>query len=167
MEAIRGGWMNSSHPSPVYGRPHNAPKHTGTMLKLARLQRTVGQNCSASLPSKTFCSYKQMISLASLTSLWRVWLSTDKRTGSESWHQWCTMQLAKRVDLHVKVCCLASKKYRNWPKNGLRSNLIAPTFFWGSMPPDPLCVLAHALQTWPLQIWWLRLCVYRRGNGAE
>ena len=48
------------------GRPRNAPKHTGTMLKLARWLRTVQQNCSASLPS-TFRSYKRTISLASFT----------------------------------------------------------------------------------------------------
>jgi len=49
------------------GRPYNAPKHTGTMLKLARWLRTVRQNCSASLPT-TFRSCKWTIaSLASFT----------------------------------------------------------------------------------------------------
>ena len=48
------------------GRPLNAPKHIGTMLKLARWLRTVQQNCSVSLPT-TFLSYKRTISLASFT----------------------------------------------------------------------------------------------------
>ena len=48
------------------GRPCNAPKHLGTMLKLARWLRTVQQNCSASLPT-TFRSYRRTISLASFT----------------------------------------------------------------------------------------------------
>ena len=36
------------------GRPRNAPKHIGTMLKLAKWLRTMQQNCSASLPSNNF-----------------------------------------------------------------------------------------------------------------
>ena len=36
------------------GRPHNVPKHIGTMLKLAKWLRTMRQNCSMSLPSNNF-----------------------------------------------------------------------------------------------------------------
>ena len=36
------------------GRLRNAPKHIGTMLKLAKWLRTMRQNCSASLPSDNF-----------------------------------------------------------------------------------------------------------------
>ena len=46
------------------GCPCNAPKHTGTMLKLARWLRTVQQNCSATVPT-TFRSYKRIVSQAS------------------------------------------------------------------------------------------------------
>ena len=45
------------------GRPRNAPKHIGTMLRLTRWLRTVRQNCSTCLPT-TFRCYKQTISLA-------------------------------------------------------------------------------------------------------
>ena len=36
------------------GRPRNAPKHIGTMLKVVKWLRTMRQNCSASLPSNNF-----------------------------------------------------------------------------------------------------------------
>jgi len=50
-----------------------------------------------------------------------------------SQYLWCTMQWTERVDIHIhaKLHCLATEKHREasyWPKNGLRSNLIAPKF---------------------------------------
>ena len=48
-------------------RPHNTPKHIGTMLKLAKWLRTMRQNCSASLPSNNFPFLQANDSLASFT----------------------------------------------------------------------------------------------------
>ena len=49
------------------GRPRNAPKHIGTMLKLAKWLRTMRQNCSVSLPSNNFQFLQANDSLASFT----------------------------------------------------------------------------------------------------
>ena len=122
----------------------NAPKHIGTMLKLARWLRTVQQNCSASLPT-TLRSYKRTISLASF-----ICEGCGFRTGSESRHHWCTTQWAEWHSCETLSFGLREALY--WPKIGLRSNLIAlkfQNFPGGACPQTPLgySVLARALPT--------------------
>ena len=53
-------------------------------------------------------------------------VSADKRTGSKTQHQWCTTQWAKWHSYETLSSSLRESSY--WPKNGLRSYLIAPKF---------------------------------------
>ena len=94
----------------------------------------------------------------------------------EIWNQRHMAQRAERVDVHACETLLPGlRKALVWPRNGLRSNLIASKLqkFYGegggAMPPDPpsCCVLTYAPLTWPLQIWWLWPCNnYQRDDGA-
>ena len=94
------------------GRPRNAPKHIGTMLKLARWLRTVQQNCSASLPT-TLRSYKRTISLASFTCE-----GCGFRPISEQDRKADTIGVRRNGQngIYVKLCRLASEKHRIGPK---------------------------------------------------
>ena len=72
-----------------------------------------------------------------------MWLSADKQTESQS--DTSRVRHNGQNGIHVKLCRLASEKHRIGPNICLRSNLIAPKFFWGSMPPG---ILGYAfLQT--------------------
>ena len=87
------------------GHPHNA-------LKLARWLRTVQQNCSASL-SKTFRSYKRMISRASFTCKgcgFRLISKLDRKANTIG------VRCNGQNDIHVKLCRLSSEKHHIGPK---------------------------------------------------
>ena len=84
--------------------------------------------------------------------------ANPRQTGSESWHHWCTTQWAEWHSW--ENLSFGQREASYWPKIGLRSNLIALKFqnFPGGIclqAPLGYNVLARALPTWSLQIWWL------------
>ena len=87
-----------------------------------------------------------------LRRVWLVRLANDRKAETMQ----CYMaQRAERVDVHAcKTLSSGLREASFWPKNGLRSNLIASKFQkfsggGGGMPPDPpsCCLLTHALLT--------------------
>ena len=132
------------------GRPRKAPNHTGDRMTCWNLRHGCEQY-KRTLPSLLSNNFPILISEQCLVNL-----ICEVRERLEDWNQ-CCIQRNGQKDIHTcETLSSGLQEGSYWPKNGLRSNLIASK--GGSMPPDKPSwrALIPALWTWPLQAWWLR-----------